>query len=282
MRRFAALLLVAFAAPLSAADPIWALQQAISDRVSAIESSGAVVAADVSPKSENVNTSSGRVDGVTACRCGASCDCVDCDCPGCPHRKGTATQEPSPDAVVKAPHLVASVWSSGCVHGERWLREAYPELLAKGWRIEVRRVSPDSGVACPTFAMGGRTWSGYTGKASHFAALKGGESVRVTHDARPKDSAKPVQTPMVLRGDYHVHVCRRCGHSWSHHDSNAGNAAAHRCPNCGNYEYRIANHSGLAPALPGPVTYQMQSSGGCPGGVCPPRSGGLFGWGLFR
>lgn len=127
-------------------------------------------------------------------------------------------------------------------------------------------------------------------------------------DFAPQPQAVPQAAPAeyrtVVRSDYHTHVCSRCGNTWSHHDSNRGNAAAHRCSRCGAYQYNVARGSaavrvpvsgGYVASAPvvrysrsAPRMYSGCPSGGCPSGGCPsggcPSSrrssgGGLFGLG---
>lgn len=228
-----------------------------------------------------------------ACPCGERCECDPCECPNCPHK-------------AVAPPLVITVADSNCPPCERFKQDALVRLVRAGW-VETQhytlRVVPFGSEKAPSFAWHGVPFSedGYFGWDDWRAELKVamGEAYRgpantgaqPTHDATPHDAGKAVapvvrveRPATVMRADYHVHVCRRCGHSWSHHDSNSGSASAHRCANCGNYEYLIRSHSGPAnnysqPAYRQP-TYRYQPTqqrgffgrlfgGGCPSGNCP-------------
>ncbi|MGC1273920.1 MAG: hypothetical protein WBC44_09450 [Planctomycetaceae bacterium] len=234
------------------------------------------------------------------------CACLDCQCharDGVPCQcvpnfgrgvsgQGLLDNSPAPTG----PPLKIVVWDTKhCPHGERAVREIVPSLTAAGWDSgDYEIVRSDYG-QCPQFYFRGEPFSrsGYPGLSAWLLSLRQAMGlpaakpvVRVTN---PVVVAQPIARPAtVMRSDYHVHVCRRCGNSWSHHDSNSGSAAAHRCARCGNYEYLIRSQSGPAPAGYSQPAYRQPSyryqptqptqqrgffgrlfGGGCPGGACP-------------
>lgn len=166
-----------------------------------------------------------------SCQCGDDCNCVDCQCPGCPHQAVK-------DSLTTHPPLVITSAISGCPPCERFKRDALPRLQAAGW-VEGKdyavRLVPLGSETVPSFAYRGELFTqGYGGWSDWRAKLVTamGEPERVTHEAQRHDAAKPVQAHHLSPG-LHSHQCP-CGNRWTH-DANAITDfySAHTCRRCG-------------------------------------------------
>lgn len=131
----------------------------------------------------------GKANGgsLSECPCspsGGPCDCGPlCACSHC-KGKGEAAEKPG---VELAPQLVVTLWTAGCVHGDRWERECLPALERAGWRVQINRVEPTE-ATCPTFTFRGRTWTGYRNAAEFFGLID-------THKVSAPASPAPVRQP---------------------------------------------------------------------------------------
>lgn len=175
--------------------------------------------------------------------------------------------------------------------GARFSEDGYP-----GWLEWRRRLADVMGVPLPAVrgnavasgsgsplasratgaVAGAHTPSAAAPVSSHGIPLAPGERL-VAIDGVPVNQAPPqelapraMEWTRQVRSDMHTHVCRNCGHSWSHPDGST-HPGAHICSNCGRRETRIASHSvAMNVPVPRQPSYPMQPMrmSPCANGMC--------------